>query len=152
MDKSKLVKLLNLTASDADGEALTALRLATKMLKEADVTWESVLSGSIKNYKTSEAEREYAKGYRAGFKKGAEDARKPIIIRTPEPPRHTNMVHDYRRIGELMDRIMSYWDKLDPHQRHYVNNSLEFVRTNKCLPISNYDELMKISKSMWGRY
>lgn len=150
MDKTKLVKLLNLTASDQDGEALAAVRIATKIIKEAGLTWEQIISGDLKNYKTTEVKREYGRGYRAGFKKGAAEASRPRVVVRPRPM--GNMVHDVSRVSDLIQRIMSSWDKLEPTQKHYVNNSLEFLRINKCLPVSNYDELMRISKTMWGRY
>ncbi len=45
MDKTRLIKFLNLTTSDSDGEALAALRKANKMIKEAGSTFEQLLSG-----------------------------------------------------------------------------------------------------------
>lgn len=44
MDKSKLAKLLQMTTSDIEGEALTAMRMANKMVKDADLTWDQVLN------------------------------------------------------------------------------------------------------------
>lgn len=40
----KLVKLLNLTQSDNDNEALTAIRMANKLLKSQNKTWEDVIN------------------------------------------------------------------------------------------------------------
>lgn len=45
MDREKLAKLLALTASDNDHEALAAMRAANRMLKAADKAWEDVLEG-----------------------------------------------------------------------------------------------------------
>ncbi len=39
MDKDRLIKLLNLTSSDNDNEAISALRKANAMLKEGNLTW-----------------------------------------------------------------------------------------------------------------
>lgn len=44
LDRAKLAKLLALTTSDNDGEALNAVRLANKLVKNANETWDSVLA------------------------------------------------------------------------------------------------------------
>lgn len=44
MDKQRLIKILNLTTSDADGECLNAIRMANKLLKKENLTWDQVLS------------------------------------------------------------------------------------------------------------
>lgn len=41
-DFNKLQKLMAMTASDNDGEALNALRAANAILKKYDITWERV--------------------------------------------------------------------------------------------------------------
>lgn len=43
MDKERLTKLMALTTSDNDGEALNALRMANKMLMAERLTWEEIL-------------------------------------------------------------------------------------------------------------
>lgn len=45
MDQDKLVKILMLSTSDADGEALNAIRMANAMLKSAKVNWREFLAG-----------------------------------------------------------------------------------------------------------
>src|SRR5262245_19018431 len=44
----KIIKVMGLTGSNQDGEALSALRKATAMLKEWGWTWETILRGKIK--------------------------------------------------------------------------------------------------------
>lgn len=44
MDRAKLAKLLALTASDHDHEALSAMRMANAMVKAAGVTWDELLA------------------------------------------------------------------------------------------------------------
>jgi hypothetical protein len=44
--KDRIVKLLNLTASDNDHEALLALRNAQKLMKQGGLTWEALFTGS----------------------------------------------------------------------------------------------------------
>ena len=43
-EKEKLVKLLNLTTSDSDGEALNAIRAANRILKKYDLTFGDVIA------------------------------------------------------------------------------------------------------------
>lgn len=45
MDLQRLIKFMNLTSSDSDNEALTALRMAVKLLKKDNLTWEKLLQG-----------------------------------------------------------------------------------------------------------
>jgi outer membrane protein assembly factor BamE (lipoprotein component of BamABCDE complex) len=41
----KLVKVLKLSTSPADGEALSAIRTANRMIQEGGITWDQVLQG-----------------------------------------------------------------------------------------------------------
>lgn len=47
MNIEKIVKLLNLTTSDSDGEALNAIRLANSILRKANRTWSDLITGGI---------------------------------------------------------------------------------------------------------
>lgn len=50
MDKVRLVKLLGMTTSEHDGEALNAMRMANDLIKAAGKTWEEVLTaGNVVN-------------------------------------------------------------------------------------------------------
>lgn len=44
LDRTKLIKLLMLTQSDQDGEALSAIRKANDLLKKSNKNWEEFLS------------------------------------------------------------------------------------------------------------
>lgn len=44
LDRDKLIKLLGLTGSEHDGEALAALRRVQRMLREADLGWEDLFA------------------------------------------------------------------------------------------------------------
>jgi len=46
-DLTQLRKLMGMTGSDADGEALNALRMANRLLKKSDLTWSDVLDRCI---------------------------------------------------------------------------------------------------------
>lgn len=58
LDKAKFVKVMALTTSDKDGEALAALRIANKMLAAEKMTWGEVLTGVSRELKVS-IQREY---------------------------------------------------------------------------------------------
>lgn len=45
----KLIKLLNLTTSNHDGEALSAMRKANEIIKQHGVLWDSVIYGPQMN-------------------------------------------------------------------------------------------------------
>lgn len=47
LDLSKLIKLMKMTTSASDGEALTALRMANAWLSRNSYDWEAVLRGKI---------------------------------------------------------------------------------------------------------
>jgi hypothetical protein len=47
MNRDRLIKLLNMTTSENDGEALNAIRLANKELEKEKTTWKAVLGRTI---------------------------------------------------------------------------------------------------------
>lgn len=52
IDLAQLIKILNMTQSDSDNEALTALRIAQSHIKKAGESWESLL-GPKKQHKSA---------------------------------------------------------------------------------------------------
>lgn len=46
LDRAKFVKVLQMTSSEIDHEALAAVRMANKMLTEAGIGWTGLISGS----------------------------------------------------------------------------------------------------------
>lgn len=56
MDKSKIIKLLSLSQSDNDHEALASIRMANKILKNNDLTWEQFLGSSPQNQRSYQKE------------------------------------------------------------------------------------------------
>ena len=159
LDKTKLVKLLNLISSDSDGEALTAARLALKLVVGADESWESVVGGTAKDkgyegdnsYNTS-----YSKGYRAGFKKAAAAAAKgwaratytPHLRRRPSG----NLVNDRRKIAKIFEDFFSVWGRLRDIEKVVIAEMVDFFNANQCLYLRDYDTLKGITKKYWGVY
>ncbi|TYL86152.1 hypothetical protein [Bradyrhizobium cytisi] len=44
IDRERLLKILRLTESNHDGEAIAAMRMANKLIRSAGKTWEDVVS------------------------------------------------------------------------------------------------------------
>jgi hypothetical protein len=53
MDKSKIIKLLSLTQSDNDHEALNAIRMANRILRTNEFTWEKFFGAGAPKYSTN---------------------------------------------------------------------------------------------------
>lgn len=66
IDLVQLVKILNLTQSDSDGEALSALRMANAKIKAAGLSWESLITPpppKPKNYRFKEMPDEFDRAW-----------------------------------------------------------------------------------------
>lgn len=66
IDITQLIKILNLTQSDSDGEALNALRLANAKIKAAGMTWEELFKAQPskeKQYKFNKAPEDFSAGF-----------------------------------------------------------------------------------------
>lgn len=90
-DLERLIKVLGLTTSDQDGEALSAIRRANEILKRGGTTWAQLL-GAQSIFKTAEqcqAERE------AEMQRQAEEAPTPGL--SPEAAQ--------RIVDEVMKRV-----------------------------------------------
>lgn len=59
MDKSKITKLLALSQSDNDNEALAAIRMANKLLRANNLTWETFMGQEIPKHDTGPAWAHY---------------------------------------------------------------------------------------------
>ena len=53
LDREKLAKLLGLSQSDNEHEALGCIRAANRLVKEAGMSWEEVLAGPEKSLRVS---------------------------------------------------------------------------------------------------
>lgn len=56
MFTEKLIKILNLSTSDNDGESLNAIRLANAMVKKAGLSWEAIIGRGVTSEKPPEPE------------------------------------------------------------------------------------------------
>jgi hypothetical protein len=60
IDRERLLKFLRLTESDADGEALAALRMANKLIRGAGKSWDDILGSTTRSapdYRTPPSKR-----------------------------------------------------------------------------------------------
>lgn len=94
-ERERLVALLGMTGSDGDGEALNAIRLANKFLKDRKITWADVIGGI------------------------------QIVERTVtvnSPPRKKNSSKQHQDMAhEIMD---SYGGDLKPKEYSFVNDMM----------------------------
>lgn len=110
IDLAQLVKILNLTQSDSDGEALNALRMANSKLKAADLTWQDILSPNFKpkieekrQYKWKEAPR----AFNVGFFRNAVGRDEFTSVLTTEQRKWINsLIEHYNDHGYLPHK---YW-------------------------------------------
>lgn len=56
LDREKFVKVLRMTESVIDAEALSAVRMANKMLREAGVGWGGLISGTRAPIRTAQTQ------------------------------------------------------------------------------------------------
>jgi Protein of unknown function (DUF2786) len=99
LDKDRLAKLLNLTESDQDGEALAAIRKANELLRQHETSWSAAL-GIVEPLQEPEA---------------APEAERPIYTpgarAAPHPPPGYQRARDYRnafRREPLLPRILAF--------------------------------------------
>ena len=154
---SKIVKLLNLMASDSDGEALNAARLATKFAEEFG-GWEKVLAGAGSETSNEDLKKEYRRGYSAGYRAGVKKSEKgKAAVRpfyTPDPlkyrrPRPGNYIQNQRTIKKLVQDFYSIWDRLSGEEKILVMECVDYYNVNYCLHLKDYDNLKSIAKRYW---
>ena len=101
--KERLVKLLNLTASDNDHEALLALRNAQKMMAQGAVTWESLVTARASTPSRRQPPAQPPKA------RPAKTARPPpkTVIKTPPEPKAKTAFKKFRWIRGLFEFIFA---------------------------------------------
>jgi hypothetical protein len=96
IDLAQLIKILNLTQSDSDGEALNALRLANSKIKAAGLTWENLLSTQPKTeYKRQYKWKEAPRNFSAGFFKGCVNKKEFISVLSTDQRKWVNNLIDF---------------------------------------------------------
>lgn len=73
----KLIKILKLTTSENDAEALSAMRLANDILKRNNITWDIVITSSIRE-KPQDPLEDAIERQRQAVKRKMEEAREQL--------------------------------------------------------------------------
>lgn len=134
LHQDRLIKLLNLTTSDNDHEALLALRNAQAMMKSAGVSWEDLLARSGTGRTKAGMGSTPAQSPRT-----TTQSSKRVVVETPIPPRGKTALASFRWIHklflflfekslfpkqtELRDGIHRYWvdrGTLTPKQQETI--------------------------------
>ena|SRR5712671_5916708 len=102
MDRQKLVRVLGMLGSDHDGERASAARMATQMLREAELTWDHVVFDPEAILLVKSALDE----------KDARIAHLEDICRTLTKPKIPNLSDHKLRAKECLesDDILSEWE------------------------------------------
>jgi hypothetical protein len=141
LDTKKLALIMGMTGSAHDNEALTALRKANAMLKEADVSWSDVLHrptlgmpvAASPDYRTPPSKRRGTASY------GRPTSQRP----TEDTTRHT---------GDDIDRMLSFLGE----QRHDMSTMMmlasirEHWERKSYLTTPQYETIKRMSDASSG--
>jgi len=131
-DKEKLIKVLNLTSSSNDNEAIAALRVAKQILAKSDVEWKDLVFGFVilSNRSEIEIKEAYDEGYRQGVTRGRREGR-----------RNTHGYDEGFKKGQEFGFTMGYakgfQEKIDDVRKE-VDEEVEKEETKRYKPI-HYD-------------
>ena len=158
-DKEKLVKILKLAGSDKDGEALSAIRIANKMLKACDVEWESLLlsGGSRSSNSPADYQRGLKDGYQRGYQEGYQSGRikgkteSTEEHRTHETPhvhnaRPKNRNYNTEYLDNLVSTIQRLWGRMNGDQKFFADSVITFYKERKYLTERQVNALNSIVK------
>lgn len=110
----RIVKLLNLSASDNDHEALLALRNAQKLMKQRGLTWEALFAGTA----SFSARTASTQTSRARPRKAAKPPATPKRdIEVPPEPKYKPARAKFRWIRQLFEFIFA--QELTTRQREF---------------------------------
>lgn len=144
LDRERLLKLLRLTESDADGEALNAVRMANRMLKSAGKSWDEVLIGVTT---PSASARSY----------GSPDYRTPPSKRGPrtygraEPPKkraEPKKIYD-DNIGDYLKALTER--RHDMGTVMFLASLTEFYQENGYLTEPQYEAIVRMHDAKPGQ-
>lgn len=117
--KARLIKLLNLTSSDNDHEALLALRNAQKVMGNGGVTWESLFSVGASNKANHYTQRKTTEPVQT---KTSSSRKK--TVETPAEPRAKAALAKFRWLRGMFEFILV--QELSPRQREFAEGLHSF--------------------------
>jgi hypothetical protein len=132
VDKTKLAKLLAMTTSTHDGEALNAIRMANSMLVVAGLTWTDVLT-TEHTLNISVRRQAPAQSY-----EGSQDEWSPphlrdkVIIDTMFRGLYAQPRSSNEEFWQWMDSVHNYWrqhERLTPRQYQALRRCYQRLRT-----------------------
>ena len=104
-DRTRLAKLLEMTASPHDAEALTALRMATKLVRELGLTWDQALTPPQKGTQAPPVpdarhalQQARLQGFQEGYLQGLADGQRAPRMR---PASWRGTASEMLALGEL---------------------------------------------------
>jgi hypothetical protein len=102
--KQRIVKLLNLSASDNDHEALLALRNAQRLMKQGGLTWEALFAGTASSSSRTASTQTRSARPRKAAKPPATPKRD---IEVPPEPKYKPARAKYRWLRQLFEFILA---------------------------------------------
>lgn len=115
IDLTQLIKILNLTQSDSDGEALTAIRMVNQKIKAAGLTWEILISAQSPHKSTQKQYRwkEMPEYYdRSWFKKTVEEREFTSTLDQSEVEWVNKLIRFNNKHGYLPEEAWTNYRKL----------------------------------------
>lgn len=117
LDLQKIIKLLNLSSSPNDAEAVSAVRMANNLLKKAETSWEKILATRIVlEPSASVARRAQWKTHSSAWS----DSRTGDLNRTPRTPAPEGIVNNPVELTRFRHRLTELMiEAPDPKARQY---------------------------------
>ena len=129
MDRTRLLKLLAMTTSDNDGEALNAMRKANAYIDSWKMTWEDVLTQhKVMNITLHQAQPAYQGDERDWDPPHLRDK---VVIDTMFRAIYAQPRSDNEEFWTFMDSVHQYWKdkgRLTPKQFQAIRNCYQRVR------------------------
>lgn len=128
MNKDRIIKLLNLTTSDNDHEALSAIRSVNKLLKQNNQMWDDVIRDGIKV--------EYQQQYQQSYQRppGTYEEREDIRYRPTG-----------ESINELLGFCMARLAGKHNSTAKFVDGLYDYYKKHKILSEKQYKALRDIA-------
>lgn len=136
MDMEVIVKLLNLTRSDSDGEALAAVRKANAMLAKLNSTWDEVVLN---------------RSHRGGARREA--PRREAPRREPPPKSESTKESAADFNGPTFERMclsLGKTGKMNVKEEQLVNGFYQFYKTRGYLTLRQYEVFKDIYYRKFG--
>lgn len=131
-DLNQLRKLMGMTGSDADGEALNALRMANRLLKKSDLTWTDVLNRCISVTTVNSGYQAQGASGDDGFDEERNEGNLDDMIQNAfDELRGVSMSASFRAFVDDVERKWNQTGYLTPGQRAPILKAVKNVRERR---------------------